>query len=304
MRLRLRLFAALTVAAVTGCALDPMGLLLSDQAMGPLIESGPDYLLFDYHPGELLRVMQPDHTLLDSYVRRPAATDRHAAVLALHGATPQFIRTSTDHAAWFGLAANRYLADAGYTVVSLDYPEASSPLLTGDLTAALYMAEWLQQYGPEVFGTRRLYVLGLSRGAILAQHVNLHLTVDGVVSLAGVTDFEDLDLTDFSDDENLSDMVLLARAYYGEYDEAPEIWRQLSTVNRVDEMLARMLVVHGTADGTVPVDQALRLEQAVRQSGRNDITFHYASGAGHWAFMLPEVHQVIQSYLTELDGAD
>ena len=113
-------------------------------------------MLFDYDPGELLRVVQADNTLLDSYVRRPPAIDHHAAVLVLHGATPQFIRTSTDHAAWFGLAANRYLADAGYTVVSLDYPEASSPLLTGDLAAALHMGEWLRQHGPEVFGTRRL----------------------------------------------------------------------------------------------------------------------------------------------------
>ena len=69
-------------------------------------------------------------------------------------------------------------------------------------------------------------------------------------------------------------------------------------------MLAGMLVVHGTADATVPVDQALRLERAVRQNGRSDITFYYASGAGHWAFMLPEVRHVIQSYLTELEGAD
>ena len=304
MRLRFVLVAALMAVVAAGCALDPLGLLLSNQAMGPLIESGGDYLLFDYDPGELLRVIQPDGTLLDSYVRRPGPTDRHTAVLALHGASPWFIQTSTDHAAWFGLAANRYLTDAGYTVVSLDYPEMSSPLLTGDLTAALHMAEWLQEHGPEVFGTDRLYVLGLSRGAILAQHMNLQLAVDGVVSLAAVTDFEVLDLTEFSDDENLSTMVALARAYYGEYDEAPETWRQLSTVNRVDEMLADMLVVHGTADGTIPVDQALRLEQAVRQSGRSDITFHYATGAGHWAFMLPDVHQVVQDYLAELDGAD
>ncbi len=290
--------------AVAGCAFDPVGLLLSGQELGPLIESGPDYLLFDYDPGELLRVVQADHTLLDSYVRRPAAKDRHAAVLALHGASPEFIQTSTDHAAWFGLAANRYLTDAGYTIVSLDYPEWSSPLLTGDLAAALYMVEWLQQHGPEIFGTHRLYVLGLSRGAILAQHLNLQLAVDGVVSLSAVNDFEALDLTDFSNDENISNMISLARAYYGEYDEAPEVWRQLSTVNRVDEMLTGMLVVHGTADGTVPVDQALRLEQAVRRSGRSDIIFHYAAGAGHWAFMLPEVHQTIESYLTELDEAD
>jgi dipeptidyl aminopeptidase/acylaminoacyl peptidase len=290
--------------AVAGCAFDPVGLLLSDQEVGPLIESGPDYLLFDYDPGELLRVMRADHTLLDGYVRRPAATDRHTAVLVLHGSSPQFIQTSTDHAAWFGLAANRYLTEAGYTIVSLDYPEMSSPLLTGDLAAALYMVDWLQQHGPELFGTHRLYVLGLSRGAILAQHVNLYRVVDGVVSLSAVTDFEALDLDDFGNDENISDMVSLARAYYGEYDEAPEVWRQLSTVNRVDEMLAGMLVVHGTADETVPVDQALRLERAVRQNGRNDITFHYASGAGHWAFMLPEVHQTVEKYLTELDEAD
>jgi len=290
-------------AVAAGCALDPLGLLLSNQRLGPLIDSGPDYLLFDYEPGELLRVVQPDHTLLDSYVRRPGAKDRHAAVLALHGASPQFIQTPTDHAAWFGLAANRYLTDAGFTVVSLDYPETSSPLLTGDLAAALYMGEWLQQHGPEILGTRRLYVLGVSRGAVLAQHLNLQLSVDGVVSLSAVTDFEVLDLEDFSD-ENVLNMVLLARAYYGEVDEAPETWRQLSTVNRVDEMLAGMLVVHGTADGTIPVDQALRLEQAVRQSGRSDITFHYATGAGHWAFMLPEVHQVVQSYLTELDEVE
>ena len=175
MRLRFVLVAALMAVVAAGCALDPLGLLLSNQAMGPLIESGGDYLLFDYDPGELLRVIQPDGTLLDSYVRRPGPTDRHTAVLALHGASPWFIQTSTDHAAWFGLAANRYLTDAGYTVVSLDYPETSSPLLTGDLTAALHMAEWLQEHGPEVFGTDRLYVLGLSRGAILAQHMNLSL---------------------------------------------------------------------------------------------------------------------------------
>ncbi len=62
---------------------------------------------------------------------------------------------------------------------------------------------------------------------------------------------------------------------------APERYREASPVTYVRKDGPPVLTIHGTADGLVPVSQARRLDQAMKQAGaRHSLTILYGSGHG------------------------
>ncbi|MEE9365685.1 MAG: alpha/beta hydrolase fold domain-containing protein, partial [Dehalococcoidales bacterium] len=60
--------------------------------------------------------------------------------------------------------------------------------------------------------------------------------------------------------------------------------RQASPVTYVTADAPAFLIIHGTADKTVPVSQSDELAKALRQAGAKDVTYMRIEGAGHGVF--------------------
>ena len=73
---------------------------------------------------------------------------------------------------------------------------------------------------------------------------------------------------------------------------------EVNVVERVDGWRAPTLILHGTADGAVPVVQAQHLEAALRAHGV-DVAAHYYEGAGHNLDGDPAVGTDLENQITQ-----
>ena len=66
----------------------------------------------------------------------------------------------------------------------------------------------------------------------------------------------------------------------GTMEERPAVFADASPVNHISDKAAPMLLLHGTADTTVPCAQGRRLHDALNAAG-HPTDLHLIEGAGH-----------------------
>lgn len=220
----------------------------------------------------------------------PKKDGPHPVVLLLHGGAWR----SGAHEGFD--APMRRLAARGFAVASASYrlaPEHPFPAAVADARCAV---RWLRAHAREHdLNPDRIATMGVSAGGHLAALL--------------ATAAEDGSLDDGCPITDASPRVQAAVAYYAPYDlrdlpeevtsmvsqflgaapsEVPDRARRGSPITHVDATDPPMLLVHGTRDGTVPIEQARRMKQRLA-AAKVPVTLVPVDGARH-GFPLLDSH--------------
>jgi acetyl esterase/lipase len=235
---------------------------------------------------------------LDVYHRR----DRPAGspvLLQIHGGA--WILGSKNEQ---GLPLMRMLAARGWVCVSADYrlsPHATFPDPLVDLKHAI---AWIRRHVAEYGGDPELLVVtGGSAGGHLAALVALtandpayqrgledvDTSVRACVSFYGVYDFADRHgLWRHGGLRGLLERQVMKASL----EEAPEAYARASPMSCIHAGAPPFLVVHGTRDTLVPVEEARRFCQAFRAVARAPLVYAEIPGAQHAFEVFPSLRTV------------
>jgi dienelactone hydrolase len=234
------------------------------------------------------------------------ASERGELVILLHGASTYDPEGTYGKARDFHEEYGPGLWPFGYLTWSLAVRECGTAYGQGDLADALEAIDWLDAEGKALLGVERVFVIGYSTGATVSTLVARHRQVDGVVSMGGLAEPDQLEeLMPLYDwlrrlfPQNTAMCQLGSTLdYYG--PPGSPAWEALDTVARVDELESPMLVVHAALDQVFFVDNTIHLqEQYEARLGEGvvlpEVEFFYLPGASH--FDPPRSEEVFERIL-------
>ncbi|MGE0434736.1 MAG: alpha/beta hydrolase fold domain-containing protein [Planctomycetota bacterium] len=233
---------------------------------------------------------RPTQTL-DIYL--PAGTGPHPVLLWLPGGAWTTGDKSND--------PPTLMLQYGFAVVSINYrklPQAAMPDQIRDVTAAVrWIRAWSERFH---FNPLAIGAWGASTGGHLAALLgtaSTHQDFGGgpnaafSSSVQAVCDwYGPADLAAMSDVAKVKELLGNAQG-----DELTYRCRAASPITYVDRNDPPFLIQHGDADRVVPVDQSVRLHEALRAAGVHS-TLHKVPGAGHARFMQPAVIDEVREF--------
>jgi len=238
-------------------------------------------------PDLVLRYGDGPEQIID--VRLPAAPDASATgpaptVVILHGG---FWRAPFDRIHTRPMADG--LAEAGFVAVTPEYRRTGQagggwPGTLDDVGAALdALPSLLEAAAPGRADLSHIVLTGHSAGGQLAlwaasRRAAGALPVSGVVALAPVADLITADRTDLDDD---AVRLLLG----GSHDAVPDRYAAADPVQLVP-IGVRLIVLHGTADPWVPLEQSQAFAAAAAGAG-DDVVLTELPGQDHYALIDP-----------------
>ncbi|MGE0453417.1 MAG: pectinesterase family protein [Vicinamibacteria bacterium] len=194
---------------------------------------------------------------------RPAGKGPFPAAILVHGGG--WIGGDRTQAA---RALVRPLTQAGIAWLAVSYrlaPKVTYPAPVEDVLAAI---RWTRKNARRLhLDARRLALVGESAGGHLVADAAVRTTDDTRVA-AVVPFFAPVDLE--SDSDRRGGMSRSMRALFGRAeldDVARQMLRDGSPIRRIHPGLPPFLLVHGTADMSVPYEQSVRLQKALREAG-------------------------------------
>ncbi len=197
-----------------------------------------------------------------------------------------------------GYALMAHLAANGWVCLSVDYrvsPNNPWPRHLDDVKTAIAWA----RANVDRFGGDRDFVTiaGCSAGGHLAALAGLtagdpeydaHLpagsdtSVDAVVGIYGRYDWEDRSTTERERFVEFLERIVVKRRI----EDTPETFRAASPIARVHQDAPPFLVIHGSADNVIPVEQARSFVGSLQQVSRSPVSYVELPGAGHGFDML------------------
>jgi dipeptidyl aminopeptidase/acylaminoacyl peptidase len=202
----------------------------------------------------------------------PVGARPHPAVVV---ATGGLETGSVDGYRWAG----ERLAAAGYAALVATYSAPSPYSDVDDLSLAI---DWLAS-SPRIDG-QRLAIWGHSRGGLGAL-----LTATGDDRLRAVVSISaPSDLPDYMN--RLGTYFPAARDSIAKFlgGLPDEVWEKYLAVNLLGlsgRLKKPSLLIHGTADMRVPVDQSIRLAESLKEGGNENVRLELMPGVGHFLEM-------------------
>ena len=221
---------------------------------------------------------------MDIYRPASATGVRLPAVVVIHGGA--WVSGARDDSGTTGLA--QAIAQNGLVAASVSYrlaPKHRWPAMLEDVQAAVrFLRANSARFGID---PDRIGAAGASAGGHLSlmlgmrdsverntrDHPSVSSRVTAVFNLFGPTDMTQ----DFA--PVLRDTIGM-QVVGKRFADAPDIARDMSPVNFINARTAPVFTVHGTVDMIVPVEQARRLDRAMRQAGREH-RMVIVEGMGH-----------------------
>lgn len=196
------------------------------------------------------------------------ATQSMPAILVIHGGG----FNDGDKARGREINIARNLALKGYVAMSINYKlrrmqdQVTWPQSVFDTKTAV---RWLRKNADKLgIDPNRIGAIGCSAGGNLAAMLATTGPADGLDPSGPYAEFPAtvkcaVDFYGAVDLMNYHDMKMFAKTR----EEAPELYKKGSPVTYVDDKDAPMLLVHGTADETVPLSQSETLAAALKRAG-------------------------------------
>lgn len=192
-----------------------------------------------------------------------------------------------------GYALMSRLAELGWVCLSIDYrvaPHHRWPRHILDVKTAIAWA----RANVDKFGGDRNFVAvaGCSAGGHLAALAGLtandpgfqgelpegsDTSVDAVVGIYGRYDWEDRSTPERARFVEFLERVVVKRSI----DRHPEVFRDASPIARVHTNAPPFLVIHGSRDSVIPVEQARSFVERLRAVSRSLVGYVELPGAGH-----------------------
>ena len=204
----------------------------------------------------------------------PDTGSAHPLVVLIHGGSWSGGSRSNLHADMMDLARR------GYVAASIDYrlahaPENVFPAAVRDVRCAV---RWLRsQHDTYAIDTARVGAAGFSAGGHLVSMLGVNpgdaslggdcdasnpdATVDAVISYSGPQDLR------VSGPHTVEQRIIVTN-FLGAYPgDVPELAALASPITSVRSGVAAFLLIHGTRDGLVPLEQSRAMRSAVRAAG-------------------------------------
>jgi dipeptidyl aminopeptidase/acylaminoacyl peptidase len=200
---------------------------------------------------------------------RPLAPGLHPAVILTPGGLEQGAIGAYD---W---AAER-LAAAGFVTLTITYRAKQGMHDPDDVSLAL---DWLAAR-PDL-ATRQCGIFGHSRGGLAALRAAAHDSrIRSVVAFAALTDIRQfvLSVKDFAPTRHR----MIADWMGGTPQELPGQYETLSGLRQAQRIRQPVLLIQGTADMNIPLEQAQRMEQALKDAGNADVRLELVERMGHF----------------------
>jgi acetyl esterase/lipase len=197
-----------------------------------------------------------------------------------------------------GYALMSHLADMGWVCLSIDYRVAPHHRWPDHITDVKTAIAWARANVDKFGGDRNFVaVAGCSAGGHLAALAGLTIndaemqtqlpegsdtSVDAVVGIYGRYDWEDRSTAERARFMDFLERVVVKR----KMSRHPEIFRKASPIARVHPKAPPFLVIHGTGDSVIPVEQARSFVERLRAVSRSAVSYVELPGAGHAFDML------------------
>jgi acetyl esterase/lipase len=210
-----------------------------------------------------------------------------------------------------GLAA----LEKGVTIASINYRLSQHALFPAQIEDCKAAVRWLRAHAADYgYDGKKVAVWGASAGGHLAAllavtgqvkdfdvgaNLDQSSAVQSCINWFGPADFEAYDPklpTEMVQRENKTSV--LALLFGGPISEKLELARRASPVTWVTKDAAPMLIMQGTKDPLVPLDQSQRLADRLKAAGA-DVTLDVIEGAGHGGpqFTAPEKVKLMADFL-------
>ena len=197
------------------------------------------------------------------------------------------------------------LVEAGLAVATVDYRLAAECPFPAQLEDVLDAVRFLRANAPVLgIDPARFGVSGESAGghlaALLALTGRQETAVQAAAVLYGVTDLEAMIAS--TPAERLQE-AHESRLIHADLD--PARLRAASPVHHASAAAPPMLLISGDSDHTVPLDQSLRLRDALVAAGAEDVVLEVVPGADHCfegTDPVPSLETVVAFLADRLDG--
>lgn len=239
----------------------------------------------------------------------PEPSPRGSLVLLLSGAGTSHAEARVAAVLSFFRGYGDEFRRAGFRLWAPVLSEAG-PYATDEVDDVVELLEWLDSEGLELLSVDRVFVVGYSTGATTANFVNLRARATAVVSLAGLTEPEQLKRNaDFY--RRVTDLFPCntgLRQFRRTLDHYDAIgWDQFSVVARVAELRNPALFMTAEDDLIYEPANVRNLQAAYERALAAgavlpELTFEYVPGGGHFAYVqAPELFDLVVSYLKQFE---
>jgi acetyl esterase/lipase len=192
-----------------------------------------------------------------------------------------------------GYALMSHMAEMGWVCLSIDYRVAPNHPWPQHITDVKTAIAWARANVDKFGGDRNFVaVAGTSAGGHLAALAGLtpndpemqrelpegsDTSVDAVVGIYGRYDWEDKSTVERARFVDFLERVVVKR----KIARHPEIFRRASPIARIHADAPPFLVIHGSGDTVIPVQQARDFVQKLRAESRSVVGYVELPGAGH-----------------------